>query len=602
MGRYNLLDEKWIMVLREDTGQTEKVSLKEVFAHAGDYHDLAGEMKTQDFAILRVLLAVLQTVFSRFDSEGNSYDFVEINEKTFQQMEPVDQDDLPDEDPYFETWLSLWKKGEFPEIVQDYLEAWRDHFYLFDDKNPFYQVTPDEMEEIVKDKYKDNVKDKGNTGKLFGRCINRTISESNNTHALFAPAVETPDGETTKDNLNNDQLARWLIMFQGYTGTSDKSEIKDVKNTTKGWLYELGGIYLKGHNLFETLMLNCILSSDFDDEIMIVQIPSWERTPLENIKIYFHNQIDNKASLYTNWSRAISFMDDYQEGKPFYCFPAKLQKIDYTENFLEPMTCWQKKKSGNYKDKFIPNVHKQDEASWRHFNALMGVGQENGVYFRQPGIISWYNAICENDAMKHLRNYRITICSVSMQIKDSKSNMPADEIIDEIQMETAVLIDNNKGGWIEQIITLIDETKNHIDKTLIHFVEEIGLIRLNKDKKSLSNKDTDYLKDLKNKEREKLYMEIDQSFREWLYEIKETDSMNEKALKWYKILKKSILNSGEEKFKNANFKDLKGIQLKENSFMNIATAYNKFRLIIDDEFSFLQEGGNNNECGNRKEN
>ncbi|MCC8081212.1 MAG: type I-E CRISPR-associated protein Cse1/CasA, partial [Lachnospiraceae bacterium] len=154
MRRYNLLDEKWIQIMRRSTGKIEKISLKEAFIHTSDYYDLAGEMKTQDFAVLRVLLAVLQTVFSRFDSDGNPYDFIELDEKTFQQLEPVDREDLSDEDPIFETWLGLWKKGEFPEIVQEYLEAWRDHFYLFDDKYPFYQITPDEMEELVENKCK----------------------------------------------------------------------------------------------------------------------------------------------------------------------------------------------------------------------------------------------------------------------------------------------------------------------------------------------------------------------------------------------------------------------------------------------------------------
>ena len=46
MGRYNLLDEKWIAVICQDGGQTELVSLKELFANAQRYYDLAGEMKT----------------------------------------------------------------------------------------------------------------------------------------------------------------------------------------------------------------------------------------------------------------------------------------------------------------------------------------------------------------------------------------------------------------------------------------------------------------------------------------------------------------------------------------------------------------------------
>ena len=104
MGRYNLLDEKWIAVICQDGGQTELVSLKELFANAQYYYDLAGEMKTQDFAVMRVLLAVLHTVFSRFDAEGEPYDLLEIDEERFRQKEPVNEEDLKEyEDVLFDT-------------------------------------------------------------------------------------------------------------------------------------------------------------------------------------------------------------------------------------------------------------------------------------------------------------------------------------------------------------------------------------------------------------------------------------------------------------------------------------------------------------------
>ena len=63
MERYNLLDEKWISVLA-DNGE-KMVSLTELFEQAHELIGLAGDMKMQDFAVMRILLAVLHTVFSR---------------------------------------------------------------------------------------------------------------------------------------------------------------------------------------------------------------------------------------------------------------------------------------------------------------------------------------------------------------------------------------------------------------------------------------------------------------------------------------------------------------------------------------------------------
>ena len=97
MGKYNLLDEKWITVLRKDSGETENVSLLNLFENAGEYRALAGEMEVQNFAILRVLLAILTTVFTRVDATGEAYEWIELDdsEKLIVE-EAVDEDDEED--------------------------------------------------------------------------------------------------------------------------------------------------------------------------------------------------------------------------------------------------------------------------------------------------------------------------------------------------------------------------------------------------------------------------------------------------------------------------------------------------------------------------
>ena len=60
---FDLLTEPWIRVRLKDN-TVQEVSLTEALVSAQDYVDLAGEMPTQDAAVLRLLLAVLFTVFS----------------------------------------------------------------------------------------------------------------------------------------------------------------------------------------------------------------------------------------------------------------------------------------------------------------------------------------------------------------------------------------------------------------------------------------------------------------------------------------------------------------------------------------------------------
>ena len=116
---FNLLREPWVRVRTQD-GTIRTVSLTDALLHAHAYVDLAGEMPTQDAAMLRLLLAVLHTVFSRVDGNGVLAPF----------EEPRDA---------LQRWGELWQLGHFPEQpIRDYLDKWlhrrpdlpgrRDHF------------------------------------------------------------------------------------------------------------------------------------------------------------------------------------------------------------------------------------------------------------------------------------------------------------------------------------------------------------------------------------------------------------------------------------------------------------------------------------------
>ena len=157
MSRFNLLDEPWISVVYDEKGTTKEVSLQELFINAHQYKDLAGDTKTQDFAVLRVLLAVLHTVFSRFDADGNVYEYLAVDER-FKQIEPVEESDIADyQDDLYDTWIDLWESGKFPDIVNHYLEKWRDRFYLFDEEYPFFKLEKRILQQIESVKQKQAV-------------------------------------------------------------------------------------------------------------------------------------------------------------------------------------------------------------------------------------------------------------------------------------------------------------------------------------------------------------------------------------------------------------------------------------------------------------
>ena len=102
ISRFNLLDEPWIRVITDYKGNMKEVSLIEFFRNAHTYKNFAGDMLIQDFAVMRFLLAIIHTVFSRFDASGNEYKYIKLDEN-YKPLNPEEKIDEDDEDDYVET-------------------------------------------------------------------------------------------------------------------------------------------------------------------------------------------------------------------------------------------------------------------------------------------------------------------------------------------------------------------------------------------------------------------------------------------------------------------------------------------------------------------
>ena len=569
MGKFNLLDESWLSVVLDETGTTKEVSLREVFKNAHLYKDLAGDTKTQDFAVLRVLLAVLHTVFSRFDAHGNVYGCLEVDDRLIQVAE-IDEEDIEEHtEDLYDTWFALWEKQQFPEIVATYLEKWRDRFYLFDEEYPFFQVR---KQDISADKISGGTKGTS----VYGKNINRLISESENKVALFSPKHEA-----SKNNLTSAEIARWLITFQGYTGLSDKVIFgKQKYKTSKGWLFDLGAVYFAGRNLFETLMLNFALVHKEYDNLYHIQRPCWEYNAGEIIANCFDgNHMDNLAGLYTAWSRGIYVEKDIDFAL-FHFNTVKLPDMNHVDNFLEPMTIWKYNERGENKNKYTPRKHQQNKAMWRSFGLITGCDSYSlGREHRKPGLIEWLldikNIYGQNG--KKFEEQNIAICAISMQ-DDGKamSWVPTDEIIDSLIMKDFVLTDLKENGWVIRINEVIEDTKKVIGFIYKKYIADIKEIRNISSDLFISQKV------------EEVYFTIDNPFRTWLSGIQPGDEKEKKIMEWKTILKELVQNQARAILYNAAPRDYMGIIVGED-VKNIATAYNTFSYRLNKELK--PEGG-----------
>ncbi|AYW48819.1 type I-E CRISPR-associated protein Cse1/CasA [Tetragenococcus osmophilus] len=561
MGRFNLIDEPWISVMTNDKGETKEVSLAETLQNAKQYKALAGDSPTQDFAVLRILLAVLHTVFSRFDAEGNAYAYFEVDDQ-LKQTTVIDEDNIEDyAENLYDTWIELWEKKQFPDIVQIYLEQWHERFYLFDDKYPFFQVTEEMMEpEKI---------NKASPSSVSGKNINRLISESGNKAALFSPKYKS---KKNKELLTTSEIARWLITFQGYSGLSDKVIFGEEKyKSSKGWLFDIGGTYLEGKNLYETLLLNLVLIDSQEMQLKNSQKPSWEYSGDDLINWYFsERKIDNIAELYTNWSRAIYINPEIDINKPFEFNIVKLPDIYHQNQFVEPMTTWRFNKSGENKNTYTPRKHQMNQSMWRSFG-LITLPHSDTEEQRRPGVMDWLDKIDKN-----IEEFEVKIQAISMQDDGNATSwVPVNEIHDSLKINDLVLTDIAQAGWLPRINEVVETTKTVIGYTYRTFMEDIRDIR------QLSSNHQFVSRSV-----EELYYAVDLPFRNWLSSLQPSDSKVEQIFKWHATLKKIVNQQAEKVLENATYRDYVGMEI-DGEVENIITAYNRFKYYLNKK---LEEG------------
>lgn len=568
MGRFNLLDEPWISVLLNETGKKVDVSLLDFFQNTGNYRALAGEMETQNFAVMRFLLAIVQTVFSRFDYQGNVLPGIALDDR-WRQTEPVDEDDIDDYCmAVSECWKQLFLTGSFPDVILDYLEKWRDHFYLFDEEHPLYQVNKKEMDEIM-----GMIPKKNKPTSIYGKNLNRTISESENKTALFSPIAHTEIGKrSSKDIQTAAELSKWLMLFQGYTGLADKVSLTNSdQRSSKGWLFDLGGIFLQGRNLFETLVMNYMPESPIDDQQFSgrIQKPCWEVSGKDVIqRLCRESFIDNLAELYTNWSRAVYIDPMIDISEPIVIGVVKLPEIDHTDKNIEPMTLWKWNENGPNKDSFTPKKHLAEQALWRNFGIITMKASADGNHKRrQPGIFSQYRRLVE------VAGSRWTdLVGVSMKDDGNATSwLPVDEIIDSMRINDLVINDTKDNGWVVRINDTVESTKDIVSSIFKSYLKGICEIRNLKLKEPMDPLAAGFIAE----ETGKMYSIIDQAFKQWLSLIEPGDSKEEKIKEWNAELRKMVLERGEELFRNSTARDLTGIET-ETGIENIATKYWQF--------------------------
>ena len=500
---FNLLDESWIRVRFPDC-TIQEMSLIDVLLHSQNIDDLSGELPSQDIAIMRLLLAVLHSVFSKTDAYGNASLICDYEDALIR-------------------WEELWELKHFPEKpIKDYLEKYHDSFWLFDDVKPFYQVPAI------------------NGTPYTSAKLNGELSESNNKIRLFSSR-----SSDTKGKLTFAEAARWLLYINSFDDNSSKTKTKGLPSPGVGWLGKLGLITVVGNNLFESLMLNFILLKDnqetwdysttnSDVSIYPQNKPVWEYPVPRSEERKEVISSGNPAEFLTLQSRRLLLKKEGNMVTGYSLIGGDFYSND--EIPPEQMTIWISKKDGNKSTTWSPRRHLPMRQMWRDFSSI-AVQDENAK--KLPGVVLWIKLLQkENILSKDFIQFRIS----SVQYGGSQNSFVNDVFSDSLTFQTSLLSDLGS-RWCNQIKIEIDKCDDA--------AKEIGMLSINLSKAAGSFNESSY-KSQKEEAQALFYDSIDSIFRNWLSSIKpETDDINDKCWEWRSIAKKTALSEGENLIKTA---------------------------------------------------
>lgn len=462
---FNLLREPWIRVMRQDC-RVEEVSLTDALLHAHEYKGLAGELPTQDAAVLRLLLAVLHAVFERSGIDG-------------------EESEIETADDAVDRWAELWDNGQFPEKpLTDYLDAQQDNFWLFHPTRPFWQI-PDIPECASRPQSEPIQK------------LNGAVSESGHKLRLFAER-----SGIEKKSLTNAETARWLICMNQYDDNTLKTGLGVAL------LGQFLAIFAKGDTLFQTLMLNFVLVNQHGEPWEEIGKASWEQ------QINFDEAA--KTIAYPNDPVAIlSYHARYgkltKKGEKLDCYKTPKGGICYEHiSWNEQMAIWKHNKE---KDEWFILKSLGGKPAWREFCAVINEGRKDSrLEDRKDSLlVQWHHDLIREGRIDKRKMLRYEFVEIAY---DTTQHSSVENICsDSLSLHLNLLSD--LGEVYRRRITDMVARCDKAAECIGHLAADLFLA---------SGGDTEKKANPSKIVKEHYYYEIDVPFRKWLVSLDADDS------------------------------------------------------------------------------
>jgi CRISPR system Cascade subunit CasA len=527
--QFNLIDEPWILI-NTGEGVVEEVSLLEVFRKAHDIKELSGELPTQDVAILRLLLAIMYSVFTKVDSVGNT----------------APLEDERSEYDVLAKWVQLWAGGRFPSaVIEEYLRYYEERFYLFHPQTPFYQVAGLQTA-------------KGDFNPI-AQIIMDVPSRLERRFFTNRSGLDT-------QSLSFSEAARWLVNLQAWDYAGKKaSTVGGAPNGGgPGWLGKLGVTYAQGNTLFETLLLNFILLRE--GVLLPFGSPCWEQEPKTVEKttkmpkgyVELLTWQSRRVRLFANSDQVIGALSSYGD------------VFEKADTFIEQMSAWHASSEKSQAGKFLPTLHRSERSVWRDLGSLLPqytpLGDGREIQQIIPGTIRWLAYLKENGA---LQSSLINIRTIGSEY-GAMQGVVNELVVDSVSVNANLLTELGH-EWITNIIEKVDLT----DKC----VWQLGVLA-SELSEAAGNDEKSNRKGISSDARERAYYELDMPFRVWLLGIDPQVDGAEKGevlAEWVNQMKSIVLRIGEDLIANISQKAFVGKDMNKNG----PRAYSKFRYQIN---------------------
>ena len=538
---YNLLDEPWIPVRLVD-GTITDVGLLELLRRTTDIADLACELPTQSIAIQRLILAIAYRVATPRDARD---------------------------------WARQWDDGAPTEQMIEYLEQWRDRFYLFGGRFPFMQVADLRTAKDAVSGLEKLIADVPNGEQFFTTRHGRALA--------CIPASEA---------------ARWLVHAQAYdpsgirSGAVGDSQVKGGKGYPIGpaWCGHLGLVWLKGKDLDETLVLNLIPASTAElrgvDGSTDWGACSWEDPEPETSVRRDYSLLDPAGTpkelsiprLLTWHSRRIRLVGD-SSGVTGVVLAQGDKLAPQEMRLYEPQSLWRYStpQSKKFKtDVYMPRKFEAGRALWRNLpgtlptvTTVQGVDKQPKREFLPSATLSFHyqldNASIETTYPKVMR-----IQAVGVTYGPQEATFE-DIYSDELTLSVAVMRVEREdlSAEIDRQVRLTEEVARDVGTLAANLARAAG---------ESGDGAGDGARD---RAKELFFSAVDNDFRAWLTQVDGHESARDVGRRWERTLRQHAMDIQTELVRGASSSAIIGRDTGRG-YMNVGIAENYFRARLND--------------------